>query len=189
MHLASGGFQQPAQSDRTGVPATCASVHDSNSSAGCQGEPEGCSKAIVPHGWAFGKLVISSDPLLISSCLLQLIADQPWTSSRRRQLLLNFLQAKLESEDAELQQEGARGMWELSINKPHQAEIELNHLKPLVQHLQSNNIEVCLQQQYRFQTLQLQLRKLAGIAACAPGCACSASTPQQLQNIRVSRHI
>eukprot|EP00878_Enallax_costatus_P009356 GHUV01009778.1.p1 GENE.GHUV01009778.1~~GHUV01009778.1.p1 ORF type:complete len:367 (+),score=140.05 GHUV01009778.1:311-1411(+) len=72
----------------------------------------------------------------------QLIADQPWISSRRRQLLLNFLQAKLESEDAELQQEGARGMWELSINKPHQAEIELCHLKPLVQHLQSNNIEV-----------------------------------------------
>jgi hypothetical protein len=72
----------------------------------------------------------------------QLIADQPWNSSRRRQLLLNFLQAKMEAEDEQLQLEGVRGMWELSINKPHQAEMQACHLRLLVQHLQSANIEV-----------------------------------------------
>lgn len=76
---------------------------------------------------------------------MQLTTDQPWTPSRRRQLLLHFLQAKLESEDDQLQVEGARGMWEISINKPHQAELELCHLRALVEHLQSNNIEVYLQ--------------------------------------------
>lgn len=40
--------------------------------------------------------------------LLQLLADQPLTASRRRQLLLNFLQAKLEAEDEQLLLEGAR---------------------------------------------------------------------------------
>ncbi|WIA12059.1 hypothetical protein OEZ85_012136 [Tetradesmus obliquus] len=72
----------------------------------------------------------------------QLIADQPWNSSRRRQLLLNFLQAKMEAEDEQLQLEGARGMWELSINKPHHAEMQACHLRLLVKHLQSANIEV-----------------------------------------------
>jgi hypothetical protein len=73
---------------------------------------------------------------------MQLIADQPWNSSRRRQLLLNFLQAKMEAEDEQLQLEGVRGMWELSINKPHQAEMQACHLRLLVKHLQSANIEV-----------------------------------------------
>eukprot|EP00882_Tetradesmus_deserticola_P013709 GHRQ01014559.1.p1 GENE.GHRQ01014559.1~~GHRQ01014559.1.p1 ORF type:complete len:221 (+),score=66.82 GHRQ01014559.1:175-837(+) len=72
----------------------------------------------------------------------QLIADQPWHSSRRRQLLLNFLQAKMEAEDEQLQLEGARGMWELSINKPHHAEMQACHLRLLVKHLQAANIEV-----------------------------------------------
>jgi hypothetical protein len=34
-------------------------------------------------------------------------------------------------------------MWELSINKAHQEEMELCHLQPLVQLLMSTNIEVC----------------------------------------------
>ncbi|KAF8071180.1 hypothetical protein HT031_001262 [Scenedesmus sp. PABB004] len=72
----------------------------------------------------------------------QLIADQPWTASRRRQLVLNFLQAKLEAEDGQLQLEGARGAWELAINKAHHAEMGAQHLRPLVQHLQSASIEV-----------------------------------------------
>lgn len=74
---------------------------------------------------------------------VQLIADQPWNSSRRRQLLLNFLQAKMEAEDEQLQLEGARGMWELSINKPHHSEMQACHVRLLVKHLQSANIEVC----------------------------------------------
>ena len=42
-------------------------------------------------------------------CLsVQVLADQPLTASRRRQLLLNFLQAKLEAEDEQLLLEGAR---------------------------------------------------------------------------------
>jgi hypothetical protein len=39
---------------------------------------------------------------------MQVMADQPLTASRRRQLLLNFLQAKLEAEDEQLLLEGAR---------------------------------------------------------------------------------
>lgn len=42
------------------------------------------------------------------SLCLQVVADQPLTASRRRQLLLNFLQAKLEAEDDQLLLEGAR---------------------------------------------------------------------------------
>jgi hypothetical protein len=33
-------------------------------------------------------------------------------------------------------------MWELSINKPHHAELELRHLRPVVNHLQCSNVEV-----------------------------------------------
>lgn len=33
-------------------------------------------------------------------------------------------------------------MWELSINKQHHAELELRHLRPVLQHLQCANIEV-----------------------------------------------
>lgn len=40
--------------------------------------------------------------------MLQVLADQPLTASRRRQLVLNFLQAKLEAEDEQLLLEGAR---------------------------------------------------------------------------------
>lgn len=39
---------------------------------------------------------------------VQVLADQPFSASRRRQLLLNFLQAKLEAEDEQLLLEGAR---------------------------------------------------------------------------------
>lgn len=35
-----------------------------------------------------------------------------------------------------------QGMWELSINKQHHAELELRHLQPVVQHLQHPNVEV-----------------------------------------------
>jgi hypothetical protein len=35
-----------------------------------------------------------------------------------------------------------QGMWELSINKQHHAELELRHLQPVVQHLQNPNVEV-----------------------------------------------
>lgn len=33
-------------------------------------------------------------------------------------------------------------MWELSINKPHHAELELRHLQPVIRHLQHPNVEV-----------------------------------------------
>jgi len=39
---------------------------------------------------------------------MQLLEDQPLTASRRRQQLLNFLQAKLEAEDEQLLLEGTR---------------------------------------------------------------------------------
>jgi hypothetical protein len=48
----------------------------------------------------------------------------------------------MEAENEQLQLEGARGMWELSINKPHHAEMQACHLRLLVKHLQSANIEV-----------------------------------------------
>jgi hypothetical protein len=35
-----------------------------------------------------------------------------------------------------------QGLWELSINKPHHAELELRHLRPLVQRVQCHNVEV-----------------------------------------------
>lgn len=57
-------------------------------------------------------------------------------------MLLSFLQAKMEAEDEQLHLEGARAMWELSINKAHQAEMESCHLRLLMQHLQSANVEV-----------------------------------------------
>lgn len=47
-------------------------------------------------------------PLVTCLFCLQVMADQPLTASRRRQLLLNFLQAKLEAEDDQLLLEGAR---------------------------------------------------------------------------------
>lgn len=72
----------------------------------------------------------------------QLIKDQPWTAARRRQAVLRFLQAKLQAPSEVLQLEGATGMWELSINKEHHADMEQECLAALVERMKSRNIEV-----------------------------------------------
>jgi hypothetical protein len=50
----------------------------------------------------------SEDSVPPAGVSVQVMADQPLTASRRRQLLLNFVQAKLEAEDEQLVLEGAR---------------------------------------------------------------------------------
>ncbi len=73
----------------------------------------------------------------------QLAADQPWTASRRRRLLLDFLQAKLQAPGEQLQLEGAEGMWELAVNKEHHADmLSREALGALVERLASPNLEV-----------------------------------------------
>jgi hypothetical protein len=73
----------------------------------------------------------------------QLVADQPWTAARRRQLALRFLQAKLEAPGESLQLEGAVGMWELSINRQHHADMANREaLAALLARTSSPNIEV-----------------------------------------------
>lgn len=61
---------------------------------------------------------------------LQIIADQPWSASRRRQALGGYLHAKLEADDGELAQEGCHGFWELSINKENHADIRIDRWGP-----------------------------------------------------------
>lgn len=58
----------------------------------------------VPQGTATDKHAVC----VLYWLPVQVLADQPFTASRRRQLLLNFLQAKLEAEDEQLLLEGAR---------------------------------------------------------------------------------
>lgn len=53
----------------------------------------------------------------------QVMDDQPWTASKRRQHAATYLLAKLEAEDPELSEEGCHGFWELSINKEHHVDI------------------------------------------------------------------
>jgi hypothetical protein len=86
-----------------------------------------------------------SDDCPCPCSLPQLISDQPWTLSRRRQLLLSFFQAKLECGDEGLQLEGAVGAWELAINKDHHADMAAagEALGALVKRLASPNLEVC----------------------------------------------
>jgi len=73
----------------------------------------------------------------------QLVADQPWTASRRRQLVLKFLQAKLEAPGEQLQLEGAAGMWEMSINKEHHLDLLSKEAsRAVVERVASPNIEV-----------------------------------------------
>jgi hypothetical protein len=61
-------------------------------------------------------------------------------------MLLKFLQAGLQAPSEQLQLEAARGVWELSINKAHHAEMDHASLSALVGRLCSPNIEVCLVQ-------------------------------------------
>lgn len=54
----------------------------------------------------------------------QLVVDQPWTASKRRQHIATYLLAKLEAnDDVDLAVEGCHGFWELSINKDHHPDI------------------------------------------------------------------
>lgn len=93
----------------------------------------------MPHlNFNQDRIVITSDAMWH-----ELIKEQPWTPSKRRQLLGSYLQAKLMVEDdPELQLEGAHGMWELSINKEHHGDVERDKLAALVNRLSSPNLEV-----------------------------------------------
>lgn len=78
-----------------------------------------------------------------------LAADHPWDASRRRRRLLAFLQAKLEAAPESggseaLQLEGAAGLWELSVNREHHADVagSAEALAALVRCLASPNVEV-----------------------------------------------
>eukprot|EP00198_Chlamydomonas_reinhardtii_P003541 XP_001692877.1 flagellar associated protein [Chlamydomonas reinhardtii] len=72
----------------------------------------------------------------------ELIAEQPWTASKRRQLLTAYLHAKVEAEEPVLATEGAQGFWELAINKDHHADFRLDRLAALLNRLSSPSLEV-----------------------------------------------
>lgn len=70
------------------------------------------------------------------------IADQPWTASKRRQMLSAYLHAKLDAGDDLLAEEGCAGFWELSISKDNHADIRMDRLASLLSKLSSNNVPV-----------------------------------------------
>jgi hypothetical protein len=57
---------------------------------------------------------------------MQVMDDQPWTSSKRRQHAATYLLAKVEADDVDLAVEGCHGFWELSINKDHHMDIHID---------------------------------------------------------------
>ncbi len=72
----------------------------------------------------------------------EVMADQPWTASKRRTMLAQYLHAKLEADDGELAQEGCHGFWELAILKDNHQDIRMDRLAALVNKLSSNSIPV-----------------------------------------------
>ena len=62
--------------------------------------------------------------------------------SIRRQVLMVYLNAKLEADDGDLAVEGCHGFWEMSINKDNHADIRMDRLASLLTKLNSGNIEV-----------------------------------------------
>ncbi|GFH26690.1 uncharacterized protein HaLaN_24879, partial [Haematococcus lacustris] len=62
-------------------------------------------------------------PMLTDEDWQQVIQDQPWTPSRRRQALTDYLHAKLEADEGELAAEGCHSFWELAINKDNHADM------------------------------------------------------------------
>ncbi|GIL66635.1 hypothetical protein Vafri_20126 [Volvox africanus] len=72
----------------------------------------------------------------------ELISEQPWTASKRRQLLTAYMHAKVEAEDPVLAAEGAHGFWELSINKQHHVDFRIDRLAALLNRLSAPNLEV-----------------------------------------------
>lgn len=54
------------------------------------------------------------------------INDQPWTPSRRRQMVGGYLAAKLDAGDDVLGEEGCAGFWELAINKDNHGDIRMD---------------------------------------------------------------
>lgn len=74
---------------------------------------------------------------------LQLLSDQPWNASKRRQKALDFLHAKLMAEENDvLQREAAHGFWEMAINKDHHADFGVEKIAAIVNKLRHRNMDV-----------------------------------------------
>eukprot|EP00873_Tetraselmis_striata_P034657 jgi/Tetstr1/454921/TSEL_041784.t1 len=54
---------------------------------------------------------------------LQLIYDQPWSDQTRRRKTAEFLQAKVEHKNTDMQLEGVHGIWELAVNPDNHNDI------------------------------------------------------------------
>eukprot|EP00891_Asterochloris_glomerata_P005689 jgi/Astpho2/5689/fgenesh1_pg.00079_%23_100_t len=98
----------------------------------------------------------------------KLTADQPWTASVRHMKTAALLQAKMMSEDPELQHEGVHGMWELCISKARHANVEEERLEAVVASLHSPH------------TLVVQ-----AAAAAVWGCATTARLRKMLVQMKV----
>eukprot|EP00884_Botryococcus_braunii_P001895 jgi/Botrbrau1/11706/Bobra.0195s0035.1 len=73
------------------------------------------------------------------------ISSIPWSNSDHRKLTIRHLIAKLEAQTESLALEGARGMWELAVNKQHHGDHDsLASMKALIPHLSSANDEVVI---------------------------------------------
>ncbi|GMH33927.1 hypothetical protein BSKO_01761 [Bryopsis sp. KO-2023] len=72
----------------------------------------------------------------------EIVDDQPWTPSIRRQMLTRYLNAKLVSNEPELQKEGAHALWELAVNKDHHADLPKERVCALLESVDSTDLEV-----------------------------------------------
>ncbi|KAL0031473.1 hypothetical protein WJX77_002181 [Trebouxia sp. C0004] len=93
-------------------------------------------------------------------------ADQPWSPTTRRHNIGFLLKAKLLTGDAALQLEGAHGMWELSVNKAHHADMVEDLLEALLVQLACPDLQV-----------------VQAAAAAVWGCATSSRTRHLLTEI------
>lgn len=100
---------------------------------------------------------------------VQLLEDQPWTASGRRQQVLNFLQAKLEAEDEQLLLEGARvstGTNSTCIQQSQGGSLQHRTISALDQQVQ---IQVQLASKY----LGLLVWAMAGCSGQCQGILCN----------------
>ncbi|KAL3152292.1 hypothetical protein ABBQ32_001363 [Trebouxia sp. C0010 RCD-2024] len=93
-------------------------------------------------------------------------ADQPWSPTVRRRKVGFLLRAKLLAGVTQLQLEGAHGVWELSVNKVHHADMVEELLEALVAQLANSDLQV-----------------VQAAAAAVWGCAISSRTRHLLTEI------
>ncbi|GAX81636.1 hypothetical protein CEUSTIGMA_g9064.t1 [Chlamydomonas eustigma] len=72
----------------------------------------------------------------------QVVSDQPLSMGKRRQNMITFLVAKMDSGIVELMVEGCHGMYEFSINKDHHQDVSIESMTSLLRLLDSDNIRV-----------------------------------------------